>query len=355
MGAASFPPLVELTRGAVRESQHCGVFAVVSPSGMSILSAGDTEHTTFVRSAAKPFQALPLVLAGGAETFRFSAQELAIMCASHLASAEQLEAVQGIHRKVGITADDLLCGSHPPADKLTLRKFIREGLEPTPIVNNCSGKHSGMLALAKMRWGRFFSPEGYSYLDARGEVQREILAQISAFCGVPEGEIQQGIDGCSAPNFAVPLRGFALAAARFAALADGVSLPGFTSHHQQACQLLFNSINSHPEMIRGAGKFDTELIRALRGGIFSKVGAEGYQLIGLRPGIAPSAPEGAGIAIKIIDGDESGRACSVVALVILRKLGIDPALLSSIEGKFGERTLRNWRGIEVGTIRALNP
>ncbi len=348
----SFLPIFELTRGRIVESTHDGAIAVVDSQGKLLASYGDPDTVAFLRSSAKPFQVLPFVERGGVEFFGLTGQELALACASHEGSDEHVRVAMSILSKAGVDASYLQCGSHMPGDVEAYRQIIKNDSAPEPIRNNCSGKHSAMLAHAKMR--------GYpldTYLDFDHPIQRDILASFADMCLLPPNQVQLGIDGCSAPNFAVPLYNAALA---FARLADPHALPG---KRPSACHTITFAMTSHPEMISGPGEFDCELMKAGAGKIICKRGAEGYQALSLLPGTLKPGSPGIGIAFKVSDGDlgqrnltlrSSNRVRPAVALEILKQLGaLSEAQLGGL-AEFGPvKPVKNHRGIVVGESRPI--
>ncbi|WKZ57290.1 MAG: asparaginase [Bdellovibrionota bacterium] len=337
-------PLVELTRGGIRESVHFGAIAVVDAHGTLLASVGEIQNPTFLRSSAKPFQALPLVRSGVADALHITDKELAVICASHVGLDEHVEVVAGLQSRIGISEQDLLCGCHVPEDRAVAQRLAHAGQSATALRNNCSGKHSGMLAYAKHLWNGDTSRDGRSYLDPQSEVQQHILSAFSELCGVAAQEIVIGIDGCSAPNFAVSLQACAFAAAQ---LIDPRHLGAATG---KAASRISNAMMTFPDMVRGPGRFDTELMRLYNGKVLSKLGAEGYQMIALAPALTRSGV-GVGIAVKISDGDLTYRASPVVALETLRQLEVLKNIAGSALEPFAERTLKNHRGIPVGEIR----
>ena len=334
-------PLVELTRGRIVESIHFGAIAVVDPQGQLLASCGDPEMVTFLRSSAKPFQALPFVERNGDGAFQFTQPELAIICASHSGTDEHVAVVKGIQKKVGVRESDLLCGSQPPRHEATALKLEIRGEKPTPIRHECSGKHTGMLAHARLR-----NLPVEDYINPEHPVQQSILACFAEMCGFPEDAVELGVDGCSAPNFAVPLRNAALA---FARLMDP---DGMAPARAAACRRISAAMTGSPFMVAGPDRFDTALMSFASGRILSKAGAEGYQAIGLMPGaLAPGSPA-LGIAFKISDGDLTGRAAPCVAVDLLRQLGaISQADVKVFSGKAGG-PIYNWRRLQVGEMRA---
>jgi L-asparaginase II len=345
-----FVPLFELTRGQIVESIHFGAIAVVDSLGRLLYSSGDPNTVTFLRSSAKPFQALPFFERGGPEHFGLTEQEEALLCASHEGSDEHVHTAESIQAKTGIREQDLQCGVHMPGDTEAYKALIAQHRLPTPNRNNCSGKHSGMLAHAKMR-----NLPLDTYLDINHPIQQDILTGFAEMCGVPRENVEIGTDGCSAPNFAVPLRNAALGFARLCDPRDA------SEQHARACRAITTAMTTHPEMISGHNEFDCCLMQAGRGKIVCKRGAEGFQAIGLMPGMLGVGAPGVGIAFKVSDGDLLFRTINIephnrvrpaVALEILRQIGAlgEPQVLELAE--FGPTLpIKNHRGIVVGQSR----
>jgi L-asparaginase II len=332
-------PLVELTRGGIVESLHTGSIAVADGQGRLVAAYGDPQAVVFLRSSAKPFQALPLLESGAAEKFGYSAREIAFSCASHMGLDLHAETAATLQQKIGVSESDLLCGTHPIEDAATAKRLAREGREPTPNRHNCSGKHTGMLAAAK-----HLGLPLADYVNPQHPLQQRILKGFAEMCGLEPAEVVVGVDGCSAPNFAAPLRN---AAAAFARLADPGAAP---ASHAAALRTIFSAMTTYPEMVDGPGGFDTELMRARPGVILVKGGAEGYQALALAPGALGSGSPALGVTLKVADGN--GRAAAPAALEVLRQLGaLGEADLASLAA-FGPRfPLKNWAGREVGELR----
>lgn len=345
-------PLFEVTRGKIVESIHYGSIAVVDSNGKMLASHGDPHTVAFLRSSAKPFQAIPFVEHGGVEQFGFTARELAIACASHEGSDRHVQTVEAMQRKVGIEESLLQCGAHLPGDVAALKTLILNNQLPAPNRNNCSGKHTMMLAYAKMRGHPL-----ENYLDPDHPIQRDILASFSDLCLIPPQEISLGIDGCSAPNFAVPLFNAALGMAR---LCDPREL---SETRANACRKIISAMTTHPEMVSGFGEFDCELIKAGAGKIVCKRGAEGFQIVGLLPGALREDSPGIGIALKVSDGDasrmsmnleSSSRVRPAAMLEALRQLGGLSAKQEQALSSFGPvLPVQNHRGIVTGQSRPV--
>lgn len=349
--AGEFQLMLEVTRGRIVESVHYGAAAVVDSSGRLLAWAGDPQVVTFLRSSAKPLQLLPFIESGGDQTFHLTSKEIAILCASHDGSDEHVEVIKSIQAKVGVQESDLLCGTHPPYHAATAEAMLKKGEQPTPNQHNCSGKHTGMLAHARMR-GLPIS----DYVNPGHPLQETILERIAEMCNYPQEKIEIGIDGCSAPIHAMPLYNAALG---FARLCDPRGLP---VDRAAACRRITASMMSNPVMVGGAGRFDTRLMEVCSGRMIAKVGAEGYMAVGIVAGALGAASPGIGIVLKIADGDLSirkangdtySRARPAVTLEILRQLGyLSEKELEAMSADFGPvKPVTNWRKLVVGEIR----
>jgi L-asparaginase II len=315
-------PLAAVRRGGLVESVHRGRLAVFDPRGDEIEALGDPEAYVYLRSSAKLFQALPLVLSGTADAFGLTDEELAVACASHNAEEPHLAAVRSILEKAGLSEDDLQSGAHLPMYEPAADELVCKGEQPRPIHGNCSGKHAGMLAVCVH--------EGYETLDYRDSghpLQRRILGLIAEVCGVEEDEVLVAGDNCGVPAFALPLRSFATGLAR---TATGDGLPDRLAY---AALRLRDAMRSYPFMVAGTGRLDTELME--RTHLFVKGGAEAVLAVG--------NPEGWGMALKVSDG--SHRAVRPVALAALEHIGVRVGE--------GDSIVRGLHGEEVGEIEAL--
>jgi L-asparaginase II len=315
-------PLAAVRRGELVESVHRGRIAVYDPWGDVLEAFGDSEAYVYLRSAAKPFQALPLILSGTADAIGLTDEELAIACASHNAEELHLAAVRSILEKAGLSEDDLQSGVHPPMYGPAAARLIRKGEEPRAIHSNCSGKHAGMLAVCVH--------EGYETLDYRDPghpLQRRILGLMAEVCGVEEDGVLIAGDNCGVPAFALPLRSFATGLAR---IATGEELP---DQLVDAVLRIRDAMRAHPFMVAGTGRFDTELMEQTH--LLVKGGAEAVLAVG--------NPEGWGMALKISDGSQ--RAVRPVALAALEHMGVRVGE--------GDSIVRGLHGEEVGEIEAL--
>lgn len=338
MSNPAYQPVYSLSRGGYPESLHFGTIAVVAAPGELLAACGDPQLSTFLRSTAKPFQALPLVLAGGVEHYGLTARELALICASHSGTDEHVEVAASIQKKAGLGEDQLLCGTHPPMHKPTAEQLKESGISLTPNRHNCSGKHSGMLAYAKLRGWPL-----ESYIDPNHPMQKEIFSIFAEIASMSVDKLAIGVDGCSAPNWAAPLYNTALAYAR---LMDPAGLP---AAQQVACEQVREAMLANPDIVGGPGRFDTALMQTAVGQILSKGGAEGYQGIGLQAEALGNGSPAIGIALKIADGDARGWVSHAVVLEVLRQLGaLSKTQLDRLVDFGPQRSIPNWRGLEVG-------
>jgi len=346
-----YQPIFEVTRGRIVESIHFGAAAVVDAGGRLLAWLGDPKAITFLRSSAKPFQALPFIELGGDQTFHLTSKEVAIICGSHDGTDEHVDVVKGIQAKVGIQESNLVCGTHPLSHVPTVEAMRARREVPTPNRHNCSGKHTGMLAAARMR-GLPIS----DYVNPEHPVQKTILETLAEICSLPVEQVEVGIDGCSVPNFAIPLYQAALG---FARLCDP---RGLEVERASACRRITQSMMANPFMVAGPGRFDTRLMEVCPGHIVSKGGAEGYMLIGIMGGVLGAESRGIGIALKVSDGDLTIRKASgetysrvrpAVALEILRQMGyISEKELEKLAADFGPvKPVTNWRRLVVGEAR----
>ncbi|RPI88334.1 MAG: asparaginase [Chloroflexi bacterium] len=354
MKTTPYAPIFEISRGGITESIHYGSVAVVDSGGNLLAYYGDPYTVTYLRSSAKPFQAIPFLEHGGQQKYALTSKEIALICASHAGTDEHVATVCGIQAKTGVSEEHLMCGTHPISDPVTVRAMRERGEQPSPNRHNCSGKHTGMLAFTRLlNLPVDAEPGKQAYIDQEHPVQKEILDTFAEMCGLTREDVHVGIDGCSVPNFAVPLYNAAFGLAR---LCDPHNLPDL---RKEVCRTITSSMSAYPFMVAGPNGFDTHLMEKTGGRIVSKGGAEGYQAIGLLPGALGKDSPGVGITIKISDGDIAGRSRpdgnpavytrAAVALEVLRQLGVlTGSELESLELFGPVYTIFNWRKLEVG-------
>ncbi len=333
-------PLVEVTRGRIVESVHYGSLCAARPDGSILFALGDTGTKFFLRSSAKPFQALAFLERGGAEQFHLDSREIALICASHSGTEAHILALETLQRKVGIDESNLQCGAHLPYSQKSADQLLIQGITPRPNHNNCSGKHTAMLAFAKMTGAPL-----ENYLEPSHPVQQAILNTFAEMCGLGIADIELGTDGCTAPVFAVPL---ANAAAAYARLCQPEGLP---EARAAACRLISASMPAHSNMVAGPERFDSDGMATGKGAFVSKVGAEGYRALGIMPGKARGSAISIGITMKISDGDLNLRAGAIAAMSVLKALKVLDGAQSAALKAYDRRPVANWRGKEVGEIR----
>jgi L-asparaginase II len=315
---------VELRRGDQTETVHRVHVAVVDAGGALVARAGDPGLVTFWRSAAKPFQALPIVADGAADRFALTDTELALCCASHSSEPAQVEQVRAFLQKIDCTEADLRCGPHTPLDEHVAKDYQARGVRLTPVYSNCSGKHTGMLALA-----RHHGWPTADYQRLAHPVQQRCLDAVSRWSDVPAAQIGTAVDGCGVVCFALPLRHMALAYAR---LGNGEGGTGEGAP-------IVSAMLHHPELIAGERRPCTEMMRAFPGRVIAKVGAEGvYCALLIR--------EGLGVALKVEDGH--GPASALAIARTLEDLGLRPQPAS-----LAARPIHNTRGEPVGELRVF--
>ena len=329
--------LVETTRGYPErgfavENVHRGSVAVTDSAGKLLWFAGNPDQMTFTRSALKPFQALPFVLADGPATLGLSQRELAMLCASHSGEDRHVQAVQSILAKIGMDEGHLACGCHVPTYYAHTGQPVPQGRSWNQLHHNCSGKHSGFLA-----WCRLHDVPGANYVDPGHKLQQEIRRTLAAAVGMPASAMPMGMDGCSAPNYALPLSRLAQLYAR---LAQGNADPLLGS----ALGDLAGAMTQHPELVSGEARCDLAYMNAGAGDWVAKVGADAVQTIGIRSA-------GLGIAIKIDDG--AMRALQTASYSVLDQLGLLDEGRRALLAAYREPEIKSMRGATAGHIRAV--
>lgn len=323
--------LTEVTRGDIVESRHHGQVAVCDHTGKLLAYAGDPEMVTYIRSAAKPIQAVNLFLSGAADKYQFTPKELAIMCSSHYGEKFHQETIYGILKKIGLSTQDLLCGTPPSISADYQYKQIWEHHKLDESNSDCSGKHCGFLSVCMAK--------GYDikdYNSPQHPMQQEILALMSDFCQLPKEDFAIGVDGCGVPVHGLPLKNMAMAYARFA---NPETLP---EQYREPCRRLFQAVNEEPQMLAGTNGFCTEFLRHTHGKFIGKLGAEAVYCIGVKD-------KDMGITVKIEDGNY--RALYPAVMSVLKQLNLlTPEEEKALE-KFAVPEVRNDLGNTVGVIR----
>ncbi len=334
------PVLVQALRGGIVESQHRGAIAIVDASGTVHTAVGDIERPVFPRSAVKVLQALPLVESGAAERYGLVDEELALACASHGGEPRHAETAARMLAKAGVDVQALECGTHWPYHDGSIKALAAAGGAPSALHNNCSGKHSGFVCLGcLMAAERGSDARAFlrGYVTPEHPVMREVTASLESTTGFALAGTARGIDGCSIPTYAIPLRHLAHA---FAKVATG---QGLREGQARAARRLRQAVAAAPYMVAGSGRFDTRVMQALGERVFCKVGAEGMHC-------AAFPTLGLGAAIKMDDGN-TARAVEVVMAAVTAALlpleGADAALLHEL----ADLPMRNWNGLEVGQLR----
>jgi len=324
-------PLVRVLRGDREESVHTGAL-VLWEGDRVLLSRGDPSRVVFYRSASKPLQALELVRSGAAEAMGLSDAEIAVAAGSHSGEARHLETVRSLLAKAGVPENALRCGGHRSVNPDVAFAQRRDGVAVTPILSNCSGKHAGMLAVARRQRAPL-----ESYMDLSHPVQQAILGHVATFAGLPRDRIFAGVDGCGAPALALPLEAMARSLQRF-----GVPDDVKDAALQAAARRVAAAMRAHPEMVGGVERFDTDLIVASQGRVLAKAGAEGVH--------AFAVPERRmGFAIKVDDGNDRGYR--TVVLEVLRRFGVlAETVVEPLRARYANPTLTSLAGAPVGRM-----
>lgn len=326
------PVLVDVMRGSRIESRHRGSVAVLDADGGVVFSCGDIDAPVFPRSAIKALQALPLIESGAADRFGLTVPEIALACASHNGEDRHAATAAGMLAKAGLDAEALECGAHWPMFDRAGRGLAERHMKPSPLHNNCSGKHAGFLCVC---CAHGFDPAGY--VKAGHALQEEVRGCLEAMTGAAHGPDNRGTDGCSIPTYAVPLRKLALAFARFG---SGAHLP---SGRADAARRILSAIAAAPEMVAGEGRFDTGVMTIFGSRVMVKTGAEGVYC-------ATFPRLGLGVAIKCDDGNTRASEVAMAAM-IERFVALDDGEAQRFE-PFARPILRNWNGVHVGGLVA---
>ena len=324
-------PVAISTRGGYPENVFYGSLAVVDRDGKLIASVGDVESPIFTRSALKPLQALPLLANPRFAEYGLTPREIALLCSSHNGEAIHAETAQRLLAKIGLTDAALQCGSHAPYWYKWNHQKPEEGKRWSSYFHNCSGKHSGMLLQAKL-----LAASTETYLNPEHAVQQLIRDAVAYAVGEANpAAMPWGTDGCSAPNFAVPLKGLARAFAWLSNVDDD-------ARYGNAPRILFEAMAAHPHMVSGEGRNDLALATAGRGDWATKVGADGVQTLASRS-------RGIGIAAKVSDGN--GKALMVAFCSALEQLDMLDDAARAVLAPWSGASIKSVRGIEVGRLQ----
>ena len=323
-------PLIEMTRGGTLENQHFGSVAVVNTRGQLLAFAGAPHWLTFTRSTLKALQALPFMEAGGPAHFGFDQEHVAMLCASHNGEAMHVEAAQGMLERTGQTYKALRCGCHVPYH------FEIAGNAPSPRetfderYNNCSGKHAGFVAYCVQHGHSLGDYEAFDH-----PLQHAIRRDVARAVGMDANDLKPGVDGCSAPNYAMPLSKLATGYAR---LSSGAQDGEFGASFDQ----LSHAMTAHPDIVSGTGRNDLAFMQAGAGDWVTKVGADGVQVVG-------SKSRGEAFALKIIDANKP--ALFAASVEVMEQLGwLDDAQRQLLQ-PWRAQPIINARGLLVGERR----
>ena len=319
------PILCKIHRGDFIESIHVAYAVVVDGKGEIVYSSGDPHYLTCVRSALKPFQASAAIKEGATKAVSFTPEEIALMCASHNGEDIHVNTAKSMLDKIGYDTSYYECGTHFPYDKESRIKLIQNKENSSALHNNCSGKHAGMLCLAKYLQ---VDPKGYT--DPDHKVQQLIMKQVKRFSELDQFPL--AIDGCSAPVPFLPLFNIALMYQKFA------------SGNYDELNTLFDAVTSNPYLIAGKNRFDTDFIEAMDGKAVTKVGGEAVRGLGIRSGNG----EVFGIALKVLDGNQ--RCSPIATMAVLDELDLLTKDQSEKLSSYKKTVLRNHRKIETGII-----
>ncbi|NBC31430.1 MAG: asparaginase [Alphaproteobacteria bacterium] len=325
------PVLVTVTRGSMVESGHRGAAVIADRNGKVVAHWGNFERPVYPRSAIKPVQAIPLIESGAAEALAVTDAEIALACSSHNAEPDHVERVRAWLARIGCPETALACGARPPMGAEAAAGLIRDGIEPGPVHNPCSGKHAGFLSTAHYKGEPL---DGYTQLTH--PVQQRLLGVIEQMTGQDLGTAPWARDGCAIPTFGISLGGLAVAMARFA---DPADLP---ERRIAAVLRIRRAWGGHPHLVAGSGRFDTKAMQAAAGRALVKTGAEGVFCACL-PG------EGLGIALKIDDG--ATRASEAAMAALLRETGVLDDEELTAAGLGPVTPITTWSRLPAGEIR----
>ncbi len=329
------PVLVELVRGGITESFHRGVVCVVDEHGDVIFSVGDIKQVCFPRSALKYVQHIPLLTSGIFDHYNFTSKELSLMCGSHNGEDQHVEVVNGVLAKIGLDPTCLKCGAQNPTRKSDWIKLIKNGDFAQAVHNNCSGKHAGFLA-----FNAFHKLDTSNYLSSEFELQRKIKECVAHFAELETSELTEGMDGCSAPTYAMPVYNQALMYKNLVAPNNKIS-----TDEQNAAKRIIAAVAEYPEMIAGTKRYCTDLMKVTNGRIIGKTGADGVYCLAI--------PEKKwGISIKVDDG-KMGPQYQIAQSVLL-ELGLLSEEEATMLNPYYEFDISNFAGNFASQTRVVN-
>jgi L-asparaginase II len=330
-------PMTRVLRGGMVESVHRGSVAVVDARGKLVAFAGDPSTRTCLRSAAKPFQAIPLLEYGGREEYDLTGEELALTCASHGGEPVHVSTAAALLRKGEFDEEDLLCAPHLPFDDKSAADLRASGEPPSPLHNNCSGKHAGMLLATQV-----MDAPSAGYIAPDHPLQLLMRHTIADFAGLTPADVPYAIDGCGVPAFFLTLYRAAFAYARL--------MDGAIERYAESGRQVIEAMTSHPHYVAGNWSMTTPLMAAFRGELLAKEGAEGFYGMALAPSLTGDYDGPLGVAIKIEDGSMD-RGRDPVVLRVLELLGVELEERAGLAA-YRDTTTRNYAGTVVGEVRA---
>ncbi len=343
-------PLTRVYRGGLLESVHHGSIAIVDAQGTLLAYAGDPAARICLRSAAKPFQAIPLLEYGGLDEFDLTPEEIALTCASHGGEPLHVATAAALLRKGELDEEDLRCGVHLPLDEKSAADLRASGEPPSTLHNNCSGKHAGMLLATQV-----MDVPGHGYIEAGHPLQILMRSTLADFADIPPESIPTAIDGCGVPAFFLSLHRTAFAYARL--------MSGSIEQYAESTSRVVTAMTAFPHYVAGNWSMTTPLMAAFDGDLLGKEGAEGVYTMALSPNLcgeltarlplahhAAAAESGIGIALKVDDGSMD-RGRNPVILRVLELLGIDLDTRPGLE-PYRRMIVKNHAGTHVGEVRA---
>jgi L-asparaginase II len=345
--------LANVYRGSQLESFHTGSIVVVDARGRTLALAGDPGLRICLRSAAKPFQAIPLLEYGGVEEYELTGEEIALTCGSHGGEPVHVATAAALLRKGEFDEEDLLCGAHLPYDEKAAADLRAGGEEPSPLHNNCSGKHAGMLLATQA-----MDLPSAQYIDADHALQALMRMTLADFAGVESKDIPTSTDGCGVPAFHLSLYRAAFAYARLMATSEGHGAPGALERYTESAEHVVSAMTSFPSFVAGNWSITTPLMQAFAGDLLAKEGAEGVYAMALSPAMREALTDrlkvdddcAIGIALKIHDGSMT-RGRNPVILRTLELLGLDLETAPELQ-RYRAWPLRNISGTLIGEVKA---